>query len=154
MAAASSARAGRAPAHHPQDLEGGDDPVARGRVLEDDHVAALLAAEPGARDLHALEDVLVADRRADDLPAGRLDGLLQPAVREHRHDERAARQLPAREPVEGQDAEDLVAVDDPARRVDRDEPVGVAIEREADVGARRDDGLGERRRERSPRSRR
>ena len=37
-------------------------------------MTALLAAETGAGDLHPLEDVLVADRRADDLPAGRLDG--------------------------------------------------------------------------------
>ena len=50
------------PGHHPQDLEGRDDPVAGGRVLEHDDVAALLAAEAGARDLHPLEDVLVADR--------------------------------------------------------------------------------------------
>ena len=66
--------------------------VAGRRVLEDDDVAALLAAQAGARDLHALEDVLVADRRPDDLAAGRLDDRLEPAVRQHRDDERA---LPA-----------------------------------------------------------
>ena len=42
--------------------------------------------------------------------------------------------------------EDLVAVDDAARRVDGDQPVGVAVEGEPDVGAARDDRLGERRR--------
>ena len=107
----------------------------------------------GPGDLHPLEDVLVADRRPDDLAAGRLDDRLEPAVREDRHDEAAARQRVAGQPVEGEDAEDLVAVDDPAVGVDRDEPVGVAIEREADIRAGRDDRLGERRRVRSRRSR-
>ena len=69
----------------------------------------------GARDLHPLEDVLVADRGPDDLPAGRLDDRLEPAVREDRHDEAAVRQHAPREPVEGEDAEHLVAVDDVAR---------------------------------------
>src|SRR5438094_6725337 len=47
------------------------------------------------------------------------------------------------EPLEGEDPEDLVAVDDPASGVDRDEPIGVAVEREPDVRAGRDDGSGE-----------
>ena len=96
-------RRGR-PGHDPEDLERGDDPVARRRVLEDDHVAALLAAQPGAADLHPLEDVLVADRRPDDAPAGRLDRRLEPAVAEDRHDERALGQHAAREAVEREDA--------------------------------------------------
>ena len=37
--------------------------------------------------------------------------------------------------------EDLVAVDDPAGRVDRDEAIRVAVEGEPDVGAEPDDGL-------------
>ena len=77
-------------------------------------MSALLATEGGAGDLHPLEDVLVADRRADDLAAGRLDRGLQAAVREDRHDEAAARQRAAGEPVEGEDPEDLVAIDDVA----------------------------------------
>ena len=66
----------------------------------------------GAGDLHALEDVLVADRRAHDLAAGRLDG--RPGGRRSRGPRRraAARQRAATEPVEREDAQDLVAVDD------------------------------------------
>ena len=56
----------------------------------------------------------------------------------------------AREPVEGEDAEDLVAIDDATRRVDGDEPVGVAVEGEPDVGAARHDRLGQRGRVRGP----
>ena len=131
-------------AHHPQDLEGGDDPVARRRVLEDDDVAALLAAEGRAGHLHPLEDVLVADRGPDDLATGGLDRGLQAAVRQDGHDQAAARQLAAGQPVEGQDPEDLVAVDDAPVRIDRDEPVRIAVEGEADVGAVTDDGLRQR----------
>ena len=40
----------------------------------------------------------------------------------------------------GEDAEDLVAVDDASRRVDRDEAVGVAVEGEAEVRAPLQDG--------------
>ena len=123
-------------AHHPQHLERGDDAVARRRVLEHDDVAALLAAEPRARDLHALEDVLVADGRPHDLAAGRLDGLLQAAVREHRHHERATGQ---RARATSRSSARMPSTWSPSTicpaRIDRDQPVGVAVEREADVGA-------------------
>ena len=64
----------------------------------------------------------------------------------------AAGQGAARQAVEGEDAEDLVAVDDVPVGIDGDEPVGVTVEGEPDVGAAGDDGLGQRRRSRSPRS--
>jgi hypothetical protein len=122
------------PGHHPEDLERGDDPVARGRVLEDDHVAALLAAEAGPRDLHPLEDVLVADGRPDDLAAGRLDRGLEPAVRQDGHDERALGRTPRSMRSRARSPSNLVAVHDLAGRIDRDQPVGVAVEGEPDVG--------------------
>ena len=101
-------------------------------------------AEDRARDLHPLEDVLVADRRPHDLAAGRLDDRLEAAVREDRDDQPATRQRIAAQPVEGQDAEHLVAIDDVPRFVDGDQPVGVAVEREPDVGAAGDDRRGQR----------
>ena len=138
------------PGHHPQHLEAGDDAVAGRRVLEDDDVAALLAAEAGPADLHPLEDVLVADGRPDHLAAGRLDDRLEPAVREDRDDEGALGEHAALEPIEGEDPEHLVAVDDPTRAVDRDQPIGVAVEGEPDVGAASLDLRGERGRRRGP----
>ena len=117
-------------------------------------MAALLAAEDGARHLHPLEDVLVADGRPDDLAAGRLDHPLEPAVREDRDDQPAARQVVAAQAVEGQDPEHLVAIDHAPVGIDRDQPVGVAVEREAGIGTGRDDRRGQRRRVRSLRSRR
>ena len=52
----------------------------------------------------------------------------------------------ALEALEREDPQELVAVNEPARAVDRDAPVGVAVEGEADVGPVLDDRLGERRR--------
>ena len=135
---ASSRERRAAAAHDPEDLEGRDDPVAGGRVLEDDDVAALLAAEAGARDLHPLEDVLVADRRPDDLAAGRLDGRLQPAVREHGDDERRRRAARRARAGRGRGCPRTWSPSTTlAGRVHRDEPVGVAVEGEPDVGAAR-----------------
>ncbi len=134
------------PAQDAQHLERGDDPVARGALLEDDHVTALLAAEDGARNLHPLEDVLVADGGPDDLAAGRLDRHLETAVRQDRHDEAAPGELAPGQPVEGEQADQLVAVDDVPGGVDRDAPVGIAVEGEADVGAPLGHGRRQRRR--------
>src|SRR5688572_15905596 len=125
---------------HPQHLQGGDQPVARGRVLADDDVATLLATETRAGYLHALEDVLVADGGAHDRPAGLLDDLLQAAVREDGDDQRAHARIArggavSRQAIERQDAEDPVAVDHVTRAVHRNEPVRVAVEREAEVRA-------------------
>ena len=99
---------------------------------------------PGARDEHPLEDVLVADGGADDVAAGRLDDRLQAAVREDRDDDR--RSAGHREP--SRSSARMPRTWSPsttsAARVDRDQPVGVAVEREPDVGAPGDDRLGER----------
>jgi hypothetical protein len=119
-------------------------------VLQDDHVPRLLAAEHGSGHLHPLEDVLVTDRGADDLAAGRLDRALQSAVRQDRHDQ-AARQGIAFEPLESEDPEDLVAVHDAALPIDRDQPIGVAVERETDVRPSLCDRPGERTRRRRAR---
>ena len=102
--------------HDPQQLERGDDPVARGGVLADDHVAALLAAEAGARDQHRGEDVLVADRRPDD--AGRpppRPRAWSPPFESTDTTRLPWSRAPRAEPLEREDAEDLVAVHEVAR---------------------------------------
>ncbi len=68
---------------------------------------------------------------------------LESAVRQHRHHESAARQGAAGEAVEGEDPEDLIAVDDLPGRIDRDQPIGIAVEGEADVGPGPHDRLGQ-----------
>ena len=67
--------------------------------------------------------------------AGPLYGAAEPAVGEHAHDQRVSLERAALQPIEGDDAEQLVAVDDLAPLVDRHAAVRVAVEREADVRA-------------------
>ena len=82
-------------------------------------------------------------------PPAASTALLQAAVRQDGHD-KAARQGAPIEPLQREDAEDLVAVDDASLAVDRDQAVGVAIEREPDVRATLDDHARERRRRGRP----
>ena len=70
-------------------------------------------------DLHALEDVLVADGRPDDAAARGGQGGFEPAVGEHGHDEDALGERASLEPIERAQAEQLVAVDDLAPAVHR-----------------------------------
>ena len=98
-------------------------------------MTTLLATEGRPGHLHPFEDVLVADRCPDDLASGGLDRGLQSAVRQDRYDEPATRQGTARQAVERQYPQDLVAVDDVSGGVDRDQSISVAVEREPDVGA-------------------
>ena len=60
---------------------------------------------------------------------------LEAEVRHDGGDDGGFRQPPVRHPALGDDGENLVAVDDVAFLVDDDHAVGVAVERDADVGA-------------------
>src|SRR5205807_4438110 len=113
-----------------------EDPVARWRVIEQEHVAGLLAAEVGADPLHLLVDIAVADLGLDDPDAGGGQRLIEPEVCHHRGDDDATLEAAGAGEVTGADRESEVPVADRARRVDRDQPIAVAVEREADVGAR------------------
>ncbi len=100
----------------------------------------LLAAEREALGLHRLQDVPVADRRLDQLDALALHRQLEAEVRHHRADDGLLAELAGVPHREGQDGEDLVAVDLLARRVHGEAAVGVAVVRDAQVGAVLDDG--------------
>ena len=132
--------------HHAQQLQGRHDPVSRRRVLTDDDVTALLAAEARPRDQHCGEDVLVADRGPDEAPAGRLHGLLQAPVRENRHHEAAAVERAAGEPLERQDPEDLVPVHEAPGGIDGDAAVRVPVKGEPHVRPVRPDSVHQGRR--------
>ena len=140
-AIAESGRPRRTTRSHEQ--RAGEHTVAGGREIAQDHVARLLAAEH--------EVVRPRARRAR---CGR-----RPASRRHRCPRRRARAAargstsrsprsrrcgagPARTGRARAISHDLVAVDDLAALVDRDDAVGVAVEREADVGAVLDAPLG------------
>ena len=115
-----------------------EDAVAGRRVVGEQQVAGLLAAEVGAQPLHLLVHVAVADLRLDDADAGRLA--------EHSSSPRLAMTVvttvlalsrPRVGHVPRGDGQHVVAVADLAGVVDRDQPIAVAVEGEADVGAAR-----------------
>ena len=86
------------------------------------------------------EDVAIADRHLHDLDAVRLHAEPEPEVRHHGDDHGVAGEHAARLPVDGGDGDDLVAVDQPPVGVDRQHPIGVAVERDPDVGPGLHDG--------------
>ena len=120
-----------------------------------DHVAGLLAAEGVAARLHRLEHVAVADLGLAHADAGASHRLDEAEVAHHgRHDGVVDAAWPDSRMASARIGEDLVAVDDVARVVDRQAAVGVAVEREAGVGAVLEHGRLQRRRGGWSRSRR
>ena len=115
-------------------------------------MAGLLAADVEAMLAHVLGDVAVADRRARHRKADRFHVALEAEVAHHRRDDAARRKLAGLMPALGDDRHQLVAVDDIALLVDDDDAVGVAVERDADIGAEFLDLIDERFRRRSNRS--
>ena len=98
-------------------------------------MAGLLAAEVEAVFAHRLDDIAVADLGAVQREAEAVQEALQPEIGHDRGDDAAAGKLAVRRPASRDQRHDLVAVDDVAVLVGDDEPVGVAVERDADVGA-------------------
>ncbi len=108
-------------------------------MVQRDDVPGLLAAEREAAGLHLLQDVPVADRRLDEGQALALHGQLEAQVGHHgRHDGVLAQRARLAHP-EGEDGQDLVAVDLVAVAVHRQAAVRVAVVRHAEVGAVLDD---------------
>ena len=97
-------------------------------------MARLLAAEVVAALAHRLDDIAVADRRAHERAADRLEGALETEVAHDRRDHRRLREglLLVHRP--GAEPHQRVAVEDLAPLVDHDHAVGVAVEGDADVG--------------------
>ena len=132
------------PLHHGEKLQGGDEAVAGGGEVGHDDVAGLLAAEVEAVLEHGLADVAVADRRADHGETDILEEALEAEIGHNRDGDGRLGEAPVRRPRFGDGRKQLIAVDQLALFVDDDDPVGVAVERDADVGADLDDLGGER----------
>ena len=147
--------AGRSGRGSPSTSSAGHDPVAGGGVLEDDDVAALLAAEPGPGHLHPLEDVLVADRASG---RARPPAAASAASRPPFERTVTTRMPPGSAPRRRRSSAQMPRSWSPSttwpRSVDHDEAVGVAVEGEAEVRPARHDLRGEGRRAPWPRSRR
>src|ERR1035437_4735402 len=113
--------------------------VARRREVRADEVSGLLAAEERARLLHLLDDVAVADGRADEADSPVLQGLLESPVRHDRsHDGLGlpALALELRRP----EVKNVVAVEERPLVVGDDDPVRVAVERDPERGRSLDHG--------------
>ena len=103
---------------------------------------------------HLLEHVAVADLGAEQLEPCVAKLPLEAEVGHHRRHDRVALELAARLQAERDQRHQLVAVDQLALLVDDDQPVGVAVERQADIRAARDHRFLQQLRVRSSRSRR
>ncbi len=121
--------------HHREHLQRGDQAVAGGREIRQHDMARLLAADIVAVLAHLLDHVAVADRRAREIEPETLEIALEPEIGHHRGDDAAARKPSALLPGLGDHRHELVAVDDAALLVDDHHAVGVAVERDADIGA-------------------
>src|SRR6478672_4645335 len=98
-------------------------------------MARLLAADIVAVLAHRLDDVAVAHRRSLQTEAEVLQIALKPEIGHHRGDDAAAGKAPTPEPGFGDDRHELITVDHLTLLVDDDHAVGVAVERDADIGA-------------------
>ena len=104
----------------------------RGEVAED-HVTGLLATENPRTLLERQQDVAVTDVRLFDLDAGRSERAVETEVA-HRGDGDAAAEHVALVTVEGEEHHEIVAVAYRSLVVDGDQAVGVAVDRETQVG--------------------
>ena len=84
---------------------------------------------------HVLDDIAVADRGAMQLQADAAEEALEAEIGHDRRDDAAAGQPARAVPGFGDQRHQLVAVDHGAVLVDDHHPVGVAVERDADIGA-------------------
>ena len=117
-----------------REVEAGERSVARRREVGADQVAGLLPAEERGGLLHLLDDVPVADGRAQERHAAFLEGLLEPPVRHDGPDDGLGALAFALHLVRPQ-VEDVVPVEEGPGVVGDDDAVGVAVERDAEVGA-------------------
>ena len=122
-----------------QDLQRGQDPVAGRGVIEEDDVPGLLAAEVVSARAHLVDDIPVADRRADHPPSCSADRAVEPEVAHHGRDEGIVPQRPLPEHPRRAKRHHGVAVDNRPPLVYQDHAVRVPVEADADVSPGLDD---------------
>ena len=121
--------------HDVEELDRGQQPVARGGQVGEHDVPALLPAEGQISVRHGLQHVSVTDGHLQDLDAVLRHPQPEPEVGHHGDDDRVLGQATVGVAIDGADPDDLIAVDQPARGIDGQHPIGVAVEGEPDVGA-------------------
>src|SRR5204863_435111 len=124
-----------------QDLQCRDEPITGCRVIAEDDVAGLFAAEIAAEAAHLLDDIAVADRGTVEPDPLLRKTVFEPEVRHDCRDQRAALQTIAMRHICRDQRHQLVAVEDDAALIRDDQPVGIPVERDADIGTARQDLL-------------
>src|SRR5271170_8004357 len=122
-------------ADHGQDLQGGHQTVAGRRIVRQDDMSGLLAPDVIAELPHPLEDIAIANRRALQSKSDAGEMALQRKIGHDRGDDARLRQPPVGQPTLGHHGHELIAVDDVTLFVDDQHTIGVAVQRNADVGA-------------------
>src|ERR1700730_1851478 len=121
--------------HDPQDLEGADDAVASRREIAKDDVAALFAAEIQISRYHFFNHVTVAHFCANDFAVGGIDSFVETEIAHHGRDQRVGFQLRIFQEIDRGDGENLIAIDNLALLVAKQDAIGVAIMGDTDVRA-------------------
>ena len=129
--------------HRAQHIERRAQAIAGEQIVREDDVARLLAAEREAALAHLLHHVLVADRRADQLDAERLERELEADVAHHGRDDRVTAQPPFPLQLAAAHQQHRIAVDDVAAVIDENRAVAVAVEGDAHGAAARHHRLGQ-----------
>ncbi len=120
-----------------QHLQRSNGPVPGGRMIEQNHMSRLLPTNIHAPRPHFLQYIAVTNLGAHQFQMLACQIAFQPQVRHHRCDDAAtSQQAIAAERCRHQ-RHDLVAIDDPALLIHDDQPVGIAIQRNTDMCARR-----------------
>ncbi|MFM1941937.1 MAG: hypothetical protein RI897_919 [Verrucomicrobiota bacterium] len=128
--------------HDAEDLEGTDQAVAGGGVVTEDHVSALFAAEVVIRLQHFIDDVLVADRGADDLSACFIDDSIESGVAHDCGNQGFFAKGSFPQHFQSTDGHDVVAIDELSGFIAEEDAIGVAVVGDAEVGAMFPDFLG------------
>ena len=117
-----------------QGLDSREQSIAGGGQITEYEVARLLAADIEPAAAHPAQNIAIADLGPLQRQALAFQIAFEAEVAHHRGDQGVLGQAALLAQCDGQQAEDLVAVDDLALLVADDDPVGVTVQRNADIG--------------------
>ena len=126
-------------AHDREHLQPGHERVASRGLVQQQDVARGLATQRYRRIRAACQDIAIADLRAFELDALLAQRHFESEVAHHRPDHRTLQRSGALARSRD-DVDELVAIDDAAKAIDHDEPIAVAVERDARGGAHAGNG--------------
>ena len=111
----------------------GQQSVAGGGQISEDHVAGLLASEDKAAIIERVQDVAVADADLNDLDPGLGECDMETEVAHHRDNDCSAKATGLGE-ISGEEHQQGVTVDDRPGLVNRHKPVSVSVKSQTDAG--------------------